>query len=385
MQEFPPPPKSEPESEKEINPDKNQEELSVSQIVEDIENGKEVGKEEEKKLREEIEKVILEDKSEEDWTAEERKMLSVYSWGVNEGLFPESEKISVTLIFDLENIRYNRSEEKEKIVEGRVEDAQAGLAREEIMMSEFEDLQKREEKRNELKDELERINDEKMEIYEKFYKEEINTEEILSEKGKRELMEIISALKESNQALLNLKRFEYCSLAASDVEFLIDKSHIENDFEIRKLEKLLVSYNGIVDILSKKEEELTPEQKSALDKFRQLIKENPKATRAVIIAAALVIIGAVAYPYLMSYLAERGAEEAGEKIIEKAIEGEAAGKAVKGIGLVGIGAAVGGAGLLGAALYKLSQIKEEDVDDFMSKICGVAIPHRKKTTTTAKS
>ena len=386
MQEFPPPPKPEPNPEEEINPEKKQEELSVSEIIEKIENGENVSEEDERKLREGIEEVVLEDKPEGEWTAEENEMRAAYSRGVNEGLFPESEKISLTLSFDLESVRYNgfNREEKEKTVEKRVNDAKEGLAEmeEKIIMDEYRDLKKREDKRMELKDEKDRINDEKMEIYEKFYREEINTEDILSEKGKEDLIEIINALKESNQAVLNMNRFEYCSLADDDIESLIKESHIENDFEIRKLEKLLASYNGSIDILSKKE--LTPEQEGALAKFRQLIKENPRATRAVIITAALLIIGAIAYPYVASYLAERGMEEVGEKMIEKAIEDGVAAETAKKIGLAGIGAAVGGAGLLGAALYKLSQIKEEDVDDFMSKICGVAIPHRKTTTTATK-
>lgn len=378
------PPKPEPYPEEEIKSENNQEGLSVSEIVEKIENGENVSKEDEKKLREGIEEVILEDKSEIEWTAEENEMCVAYRRGVNEGLFPESEKISLTLSFDLESVIYNKSSEEEKRekVEGRIVDADKGLAEEKIMMDEYRDLKKREEKRMELKDESDRINDEKMEIYEKFYREEINTEDILSEKGRGDLIEIINALKESNRAVLNMKRFEYCSLADDNIESLIEESHVENDFEIRKLEKLLASYDGIIDILSKKE--LTPEQEGALAKFRQLIRENPRATRAVIITAALLIIGAIAYPYVASYLVERGMEEVGEKVIEKAIEDGAAAETAKKIGLAGIGAAVGGAGLLGAALYKLSQIKEEDVDDFMSKICGVAIPHRKTTTTTAK-
>lgn len=369
---MPPLPKLNPDLEKEIKPDiENQERLSVSEIMEKIENGKEVGEEEEKKLRTAIEEVVLTEKREEEWTAEEEKMLSVYSRGVNEGLFPESEKISVTLSFDLESIKYNRSrkEEKRETVKKRVEDAESGLAGEGIIMSEYlEDLEKREEKRIELKEEMERINDEKIDIYRKFYEEEINTEDILSEKGREDLMEIINALKESNQVLLNLKRFEYYSFATDDFESLIEKSHLENDFEIRRLEELLGSYDRVINLLSKKEEELTPEEKNKLDRLRQWIKENPKTTLAVVIAF-LVVLGLATY----------GIPAAGMPGMP---------------GMPGVGGVfavlktargvMGGAGILGAALYKLSQIKEEDVDDFMSKICGVAIPHRKKTTTATK-
>ena len=277
MQEFPPPPESEPE---ETNSDENQEELGVSEIVEKINNKEKITGEEEEKLRTEIQNTICEEKPEEEWTAEEREAQSAYSKGIKEDLFEERRERSATLDFDLESIKYNRSsrEGKEEKVKERVEDAESGLAEKEIIMSEYHDLEKREEKKNELKNELERIIDEKMEIYKEINEEEIVTADIFSEEGREKLKKAINVLKESDQALLNLRRFEYYFFASDELESLIEKSHIEKDFEIRGLEKMSKSYDGIMELLNKKEGELTLKEIDIREKMKQWMKKHPKAT-----------------------------------------------------------------------------------------------------------
>jgi len=382
MQEFPPPPESEPE---ETNSDENQEELGVSEIVEKINNKEKITGEEEEKLRTEIQNTICEEKPEEEWTAEEREAQSAYSKGIKEDLFEERRERSATLDFDLESIKYNRSsrEEKEKTVENRIKDAQAGLAgtEEEIIMSEYQDLEKREEKKNELKNELERIIDEKMEIYKEINEEEIVTADIFSEEGREKLKKAINVLKESDQALLNLRRFEYYSFASDELESLIEKSHIEKDFEIRGLEKMSKSYDGIMELLNKKEgkeEELTPEERSIRKKMQQWMEDHPRATLAIAILALAAIAGVAWHfggPVLMAkWGAEKVMEEA---IVAEVAKGSAAGKGVAWMGYLGKGAAyVGaGAGIAGKAgiLGWLATIKQKNIDRAMSVLTGVNI------------
>ena len=356
--------------------------MSVSGIVGEIENGEEVGKEEEKKLRGEIEKVILEDKLEGEWTVGEGEMMAAYLEGVRQGWFKEGDLTRVAVDFDLETVKFNEYKEEKKIakIEERKKDAGEKLVKREVIESQEEITENFRELQGTLKNQIA----EESEAYEKLV-ETRSAENLFSKEGRNEMIGIINSLKKSNQIELDLERLEYYHLASSDehLKFLIEEHHTEKDYTIRMLEEALAGYDKILEILEKEERELTEEEKTMLGRISQWMKENPRYTilglLAILAAAGLIITYG---PGLLAGMGgEKAVEEIGIEVAKQVAEGETAKK----IGLAGIGAAVGGAGLLGAALYKLSQIKEDDVRRFMEKVCGVSIPQMKTTTTTAKS
>lgn len=363
MNEYPPPPKPEDET----NTEDNQEEFGVSQIIEKIENGETVGEGEEKILREKIESVILEEKSEEEWTVEESEMMTAYLQGVREGWFKDGDLTRISVDFDLENIKFNKFNEKAKIakIEERQEDARGELMKQEIEVSQenisedFEEIEKR------LKDQIV----EEAKAYEKLL-EARSAEDIFSKEGREEMKSIINSLKKSNQLGLNLERLEYYRLACDDenLKFLIDRHHTEKDYTIRMLEEALVAYDKMLSILDKEDELLTEEERGLLTKLFELMKENPKTLLAILaILAGLGLIAAYGPGFLAGLAGEEAAEEIAKEVVKQVAEKEAARK----IGLAGVGAVVGCAGLLGA-IYALTDEKKRD--DFMKWICGVDVP-----------
>ncbi len=373
--EFPPttlPPIPEDETEIETNPEENQEVLGVSEIMEKIERGEKPSREEEKILKENIEDAILRRGSEktapEEMTMEEeekrekeKEMLAAYLKGVEMEWFMEGDITRMAIDFDLETIKFNKLEnrgKKEKEVNSKKEEFKNDLADREIMVEDFEEM---EEAKKKMEKELtEQVLDHE-DILAQIKNEELNFDEL----GKAKLKEMIYNLKENDQNLLDLNKFEYYFEGIDD---LVEEYHTEKIYIIKMLEEALEAYDQIIILLEKKEEELKPEERKMLEKLFQFIKENPKLTLLAVLAfllgLGLLTCGMPGIPGMPGAPGMPGMPGVGGIVTA----------------LKTAGGVAGGAGLLGAALYKLSQIKEEDVDDFMSKICGVSISHRKKTT-----
>lgn len=360
----------------EFPPQENQEVLGVSEIMEKIERGERPSSEEEKILKENIEEAILrrgrEETApeemileEEEKREEEKKMMAAYLKGVEMEWFMEGDITRMAIDFDLETVKFNKlenREEKEKEVNNKKEEFKNDLAGREIMVEEFEEMEEAKKKmENDLADQVLDHED----ILAQIKNEEINFDEL----GRAKLKEMIYDLRENDQNLLDLHKFEYYF---EDINKLVEEYHTEKIYIIKMLEEALEAYDQIIILLEKKEEELKPEEQEMLEKLFKWMKEHKGR---LTILAILTMLGALGLIYGPGLLAGMAGEEAAEKIVEEGIKAIAEKAEAKKIGLLGI---MGGAGLLGAVLYKLSQIKEEDVDDFMSKICGVSISHRKK-------
>ncbi len=361
MSEWPPKPETE------TNLEENQEESSVFGIIEKIENGEQIGKEEEKMLREEIESVILEEKTKEEWTTEESEMMAAYLKGVEMRWFKKGDLVRIEVDFDLENIKFNKLNEDEKKakIEERQKDAREKLIEQGMEVSQeniSEDFKEIEEK-------LQNKIVEETEVYEKLLKAR-SAEDIFSKESREEIKNIITSLKKSNQTELSLERLEYYHLACDDkkLRFLIDKHHIEKDYTIRMLEESLGAYDKILVLLDKKEEELTEEEKGVLAKIFKLIKENPKIT---IIAILTLLAGLGLIMYGPGMLAGLAGEEVTEEIAKEVVKQMAEKEAAKKIGLAGAGVLVGGVGLLGG-IYALFDEKKRD--NFMKWLCGTDVP-----------
>ncbi len=380
MNEWPPttPPLPKPKDEKEPSPEENQEVLGVSEIMEKIERGERPSLEEEKILKENIEDAILRRGSEktapeemtleeEEKREEEKEILAAYLKGVEMEWFMEGDITRMAIDFDLETIKFNKlenREKKEKEVNSKKEEFKNDLADREIMVEDFEEM---EEAKKKMEKELtEQVLDHE-DILAQIKNEELNFDEL----GKAKLKEMIYNLRENDQNLLDLHKFEYYF---EDVNKLVEEYHTEKVYIIKMLEEALEAYDQIIILLEKKEEELKPEEQEILEKMFKWIKENKGR---LTILAILTMLGALGLIYGPGLLAGMAGEKVAETIAEEGIKTIAEKAGAKKLGLLGI---MGGAGLLGAVLYKLSQIKEEDVDDIMSKICGVSIAHRKTTT-----
>ena len=389
--EFPAPPKPESDPEEEKNPEDNQEELSVSEITEKIKNKEEFDEKESEffnakigEIKNKAEKWREEDKNEgEIWemlSEEEKEMLQEFSEAAREQILGERSRIQKEINNASEAEEFNELDDKGKKegVENRSEEIKNDLTREGMEVK--DDIEEFRKQREGMEEQMKK----KFKGYAQMEEElsRVCEGDLLEGESKEKLKKIVGALRDISQTKLNLERFEYLEKSLEDIDSLVD-IHNEKDFTIRKLEEVVEKWEELLGLLEKDLEELTEDEELVLKAWAQWIKDHRKE-----LAVAGITIAGLYY---------------GGPIVAGAVAG-AAGWVAGGVGSGIGGAIVGGKWLYGGALYVggkvgagavaflgvaavlgwLSQIKEEDIDDFMSKICGVAIPHRKKTTT-AKS
>ena len=379
-------PENQMDGNEETNSEKNQEELSVFEITEKIKNKEKLNEEESgfldariEEIKNKVEEWKSEGKNEDEiWkmlSEEERGLRREFDEAVKEQILEGKSKIREEIDNTPEAKEFNglNEEEKKERVEKRREEIKNDLTREGIeVKDDIEEFRKRRE-------ELEEWKKEKFEGYAQM-KEELSRiceSDLLEGESKEELKKIVGAFRDISQTQLNLERFEYLERSLEDIDSLVD-IHNEKDLIIRKLEEVIEKWEELLKLLEKDLEELTEEEELVLKNWAQWIKDHQKE----LAVAGITIAGGAGTLYALSTMAGGGGGMA--VLWNASVAG--GGKLVGGALYWGGKTVAGAASFLkiAAVLGWLSQIKEEDVDDFMSKICGVSIPHRKKTATATK-
>ncbi|MCK5413508.1 MAG: hypothetical protein KAI57_04005 [Candidatus Pacebacteria bacterium] len=352
------------------------EDLSVVVIVKKINKGERVDEKGEMKLRKEIEKIILAkgsvDESKEVWTDDEGKMMAAYIKGIDLKWFKEGNMTRMEIDFDLKSIEFNDLEtenEKKDLIEERKKDSAEKLIEQNVVENE--------EEINDNIGELKRGLQKKIEIEAKAYEDickEQSAEDLFNESGREKMKNIIEYLKKSNQIELNLERLDYYNIASDSgkIDSMIREEHVQRDYIIRMLEQSLLALEQVKELLDKKEEDLNNEERSALEKIAQVIKENPKMT-IVAVAALLAGLGLIAVygPGIYAGVTGLAGEEVAEEIIKATMKQAVDNGAKKGLTYLGVGAVVGGTGLI-AAFY--AAFDEGKRDDFMKWITNKDVP-----------